>query len=154
MLGREDIRLFLRLCLWKWLPHSFSKCQSPTTVFLRTPVTQMIFFSPGIKTHASCLVEPEGENCNNNKNRPFLVCTWPKHTLVKLYNLKNHLHFSIEVNTLSSFVMRVTLRYPSTFWGTHLGNKEIKNKNDRFWFAGMHQMRTLKFDFILKTKPF
>ena len=29
----------------QWLAHRFSKRQSPTTVFLRTPVTQMIIFN-------------------------------------------------------------------------------------------------------------
>ena len=34
--------------LWRWLPHRLSKCQSPTTVLLRTPVTQMITFNQGM----------------------------------------------------------------------------------------------------------
>ena len=34
--------------LWRWLPYSLSKCQSQTTVLLRTPITQMIFFNKGI----------------------------------------------------------------------------------------------------------
>ena len=33
-------------CLWRWLPHRLWKRQSLTTVLLRTPVTQMIFFNP------------------------------------------------------------------------------------------------------------
>ena len=33
--------------LWRWLPHRLSKRQSLTTVFLRTPITQMIFFNQG-----------------------------------------------------------------------------------------------------------
>ena len=33
--------------LWRWLPHR-SKRQSPTTVLLRTPVTQMIFLNRGM----------------------------------------------------------------------------------------------------------
>ena len=32
----------------KWLPHRLSKRQSLTTVLLRTPITQMIFFNQGI----------------------------------------------------------------------------------------------------------
>ena len=35
--------------LWIWLPHRLSKLQSLTTVLLRTPVTQMIFFNHGIQ---------------------------------------------------------------------------------------------------------
>ena len=35
--------------LWGWLLHRLSKCQSLTTVLLRTPITQMIFFNPGKK---------------------------------------------------------------------------------------------------------
>ena len=31
--------------LWRWLPHRLSKRQSLTTVLLRTPITQMIFFN-------------------------------------------------------------------------------------------------------------
>ena len=31
----------------RWLPHRLSKRQSLTTVLLRTPITQMIFFSQG-----------------------------------------------------------------------------------------------------------
>ena len=31
--------------LWRWLPHRISKRQSLTTVPLRTPITQMIFFN-------------------------------------------------------------------------------------------------------------
>ena len=34
--------------LWRWLPHRLSKRQSLTTVLLRTPITQMIFFNQGI----------------------------------------------------------------------------------------------------------
>ena len=35
--------------LWRWLPHRLSKRQSLTTVLLlRTPITQMIFFTQGI----------------------------------------------------------------------------------------------------------
>ena len=34
--------------LWRWLPHRLSKRQSPTTVSLRAPTTQMIFFNQGI----------------------------------------------------------------------------------------------------------
>ena len=34
--------------LWRWLPHRLSKCQSLTTVLLRTPTTQMIFFNQGM----------------------------------------------------------------------------------------------------------
>ena len=34
--------------LWRWLPHRLSKRQSITTVLLRTPVTQMIFFNQGL----------------------------------------------------------------------------------------------------------
>ena len=30
--------------LWRWLLHFLSKCQSQTTVLIRTPITQMIFF--------------------------------------------------------------------------------------------------------------
>ena len=33
--------------LWRWLRHRLSKRQSLTTVLLRTPITQMIFFSQG-----------------------------------------------------------------------------------------------------------
>ena len=32
----------------RWLPHRLSKRQSPTTVLLRTPITQMIFFNQGM----------------------------------------------------------------------------------------------------------
>ena len=35
--------------LWSWLPHRLSKCQSLTTVLLRTPITQMIFFNQDIR---------------------------------------------------------------------------------------------------------
>ena len=38
--------------LWRWLPHRLSKRQSLTTVLLRTPITQMIFFNQGI--YISC----------------------------------------------------------------------------------------------------
>jgi len=31
--------------LWRWLSHSLSKTQSPTTVLLSTPITQMIIFN-------------------------------------------------------------------------------------------------------------
>ena len=31
--------------LWRWLSHRLSKPQSPTTVLLRTPTTQMIIFN-------------------------------------------------------------------------------------------------------------
>ena len=34
--------------LWRWLPHRLSKRQSLTTVLLRTPITQMIFFNQGM----------------------------------------------------------------------------------------------------------
>ena len=34
--------------LWRWLPHRLSKRQSITTVLLRTPITQMIFFNQGM----------------------------------------------------------------------------------------------------------
>ena len=34
--------------LWRWLPHRLLKCQSLTTVLLRTPITQMILFNRGI----------------------------------------------------------------------------------------------------------
>ena len=34
--------------LWRWLPHRFSKRRSLTTVLLRTPITQMIFFNQGM----------------------------------------------------------------------------------------------------------
>ena len=34
--------------LWRWLPHRLSKRQSLTTVLLRTPITQMIFFNEGM----------------------------------------------------------------------------------------------------------
>ena len=34
--------------LWRWLPHRLSKCQSPTTVLHRTPITQMIIFNQGM----------------------------------------------------------------------------------------------------------
>ena len=33
--------------IWRWLPHRLSKRQSQTTVLLRTPITQMIFFNQG-----------------------------------------------------------------------------------------------------------
>ena len=33
--------------LWRWLPHRLSKRQSLTTVVLRTPITQIIFFNHG-----------------------------------------------------------------------------------------------------------
>ena len=36
-----------RTWLWRWLPHSLSKRQSRTTVLLRTPITQMMFFNQG-----------------------------------------------------------------------------------------------------------
>ena len=34
--------------LWRWLPHRLSKRQSLTTVLLRTPITQKIFFNQGM----------------------------------------------------------------------------------------------------------
>ena len=34
--------------LWRWLPHRLSKRQLLTTVLLRTPITQMIFFNQGM----------------------------------------------------------------------------------------------------------
>ena len=34
--------------LWRWLPHRLSKRLSLTTVLLRTPITQMIFFNQGM----------------------------------------------------------------------------------------------------------
>ena len=34
--------------LWGWHPHRLSKRQSLTTVLLRTPITQMIFFNQGM----------------------------------------------------------------------------------------------------------
>ena len=34
--------------LWRWLPHRLSKRQSLTTVLLRPPITQMIFFNQGM----------------------------------------------------------------------------------------------------------
>ena len=36
--------------LWRLLPHRLSKRRSITTVLLRTPITQMIFFNQGILT--------------------------------------------------------------------------------------------------------
>ena len=33
--------------LWRWLPHRLSKHQSPTTLLLRTPVTQVIVVNQG-----------------------------------------------------------------------------------------------------------
>ena len=35
--------------LWRWLPHGLSIRQSPTTVLLRTPVTQMIIFNQSLR---------------------------------------------------------------------------------------------------------
>ena len=40
--------------LWRWLSRRLSKTQSPATVLLRTPVTQMIFFNQ-VVTHINCL---------------------------------------------------------------------------------------------------
>ena len=36
--------------LWRWLPYRLSQRQSLTTVLLRTPITQMIFYNKGIMT--------------------------------------------------------------------------------------------------------
>ena len=35
--------------LWRWLSHRWSKHQSQTTVHLKTPITQMIFFNQGMR---------------------------------------------------------------------------------------------------------
>ena len=37
----------LTLKLWRWLPHSLSKRQSPTAVLLWTPIIRMIIFNQG-----------------------------------------------------------------------------------------------------------
>jgi len=42
----EDV--FRVTWLWRWLPHRLLKRQSLTTVLLRTPITQMIFFNQGM----------------------------------------------------------------------------------------------------------
>ena len=39
--------------IWRWLPHRLSQRQLPTTVSLRTPITQMIIFNQGMLLHTT-----------------------------------------------------------------------------------------------------
>ena len=42
---RQHVRKSSIFWLWRWFPHRLSKRQSLTTVLLRTPITQVIFFN-------------------------------------------------------------------------------------------------------------
>ena len=49
-----------RSTILPWLPHRLWKRQSQTTVFLRTPITQMIFFNQGIVILVKCTYNMNG----------------------------------------------------------------------------------------------
>ena len=69
------------------------------------------------KIHISCLVERDGGN--------------PKKRIIPI-------QFVLELDTPSSFIIRIMLRYPWNFRGSYLGKEEIVGKNVRLWFEGMH----------------
>ena len=67
--------------LWRWPLHGLSKRQSPATVLLRIPVTQMIFFNQSnlLLCNDSCLTKLRGVSRHLSEEECHAILAQPQH---------------------------------------------------------------------------